>query len=95
MGLLVSQGDDGSVFPVHVVPRGRRNEVVGLYGDALKVRLTAPPVQGKANRALREFLAERLGVPTAQVEVISGHTSRHKRVRVWGVSGDEVRGLLD
>jgi len=67
---------------------------VGLHGNALKIRLVAPPVRGKANQALREFLAGRLGVSRSAVEILSGHTSRRKRVRVEGVSADAVRALL-
>jgi hypothetical protein len=69
--------------------------VVGLYGEALKVRLRAPPVGGKANEALRAFLANRLGVPVGAVEILSGHTSRRKVVRVAGVRPDQVHTLLD
>ena len=94
MTLLVTEGEEGCTFQVRVLPRSRRDEVVGLHGDALKVRLTAPPVRGKANRALREFLAERLGVSPSAVEILTGHTSRQKRVRVKGVSADAVRALL-
>jgi uncharacterized protein (TIGR00251 family) len=80
---LVSQGEDGCVFPVHVMPRGRQDGVVGLYGDALKVRLTAPPVQGKANQALREFLAELgLGVPRAS-GCACGVCRAMKSMRCW------------
>lgn len=95
MTLLVTEGEDGCTFQVRVLPRGRRDQVVGLHGDALKVRLTAPPVKGKANRALQEFLAGRLGVSRSAVEILSGHTSRHKRVRVRNVSADAVRALLN
>ena len=94
MTLLVTEGEDGCTFQVRVLPRSRRDQVVGLHGDALKVRLTAPPVKGKANRALQEFLAGRLGVSRSAVEILSGHTSRHKRVRVRNVSADAVRALL-
>jgi len=93
--LRVNEGEDGCTFGVHVVPRSQRNAVVGLYGEALRVRVKAPPVGGKANRALRAFLAERLGVPTEAVEVISGHASRHKVVRVRGVRAEQVRALLE
>ena len=79
---------------MRVLPRSRRDEVAGAHGDALKVRLTAPPVRGKANRALREFLADQLGVSTSDVEILTGHTSRQKRVRVMGVSADAVHALL-
>ena len=94
MTLEVSAGKEGCTFRVHVMPRGRRDEVVGLYGDSLKVRLTAPPVKGKANQALREFLANRLDVSTSAVEILSGHASRQKRVRVKGISADAVRALI-
>ncbi len=94
MTLLVTEGKEGCTFQVRAVPRSRRDEVVGLYGDALKIRLTAPPERGKANQALQEFLAGRLGVSLSDVEIISGHTSRRKRVRVRGVSADAIRALL-
>ncbi|RLC59990.1 MAG: YggU family protein [Chloroflexi bacterium] len=94
MTLRVIEEEGGCTFQVRVLPRGRRNEVVGLHGEALKIRLTAPPERGKANRALCEFLAERLGVPLSDIEILSGHTSRQKRVRVAGVSADVIRALL-
>lgn len=94
MVLQVEEDGEGCVFYVRVTPRGRRDEVTGLVGDALKVRLTAPPVEGKANLALQRFLAARLGVSLADVEVLSGHTSRRKRVRVRGVPADAVRALV-
>jgi uncharacterized protein (TIGR00251 family) len=93
MALQVGEDKEGCTFRVRVIPRGRREEIVGLHGDALKVRLTAPPVEGKANYALQVFLAGRLGVPLSAVEILGGHTSRQKRVRVAGVSADAVRAL--
>lgn len=90
----VVERDGGCTFRVHVVPRGRREEVVGRHGDALKVRLTAPPVDGKANQALQEFLAERLGVAPSAVRILGGHTSRNKRVRVVGIPAGAVCALL-
>ncbi len=95
MALPVIEGKEGCTFRVRVSPRSRRDEVVGLHGDALKIRLTAPPVRGKANRALREFLAGQLGIPPSAVEILAGHTSRQKRVRVVGVSVEAVHALLD
>ena len=85
---------EGVSFAVKVVPRGKRNEIVGVEGDALKVRLTAPPVEGKANAALVEFLAEVLGVRRANVEIVAGETSRRKIVRVCGVEVEAVREKL-
>lgn len=95
MALRINEGRGGCAFYVRVVPRSRRDEVVGLHGDALKIRLISPPVRGKANRALRAFLGKCLGVPASAVEVLSGHTSRQKRVRVYGVSATAVRALLE
>ena len=95
MTLQVTEGKSGCVFQVRVVPRSRQEKVVGLHGDALKIRLTAPPEKGKANRALQEFLAGRLGVSRSDVEILSGHTSRHKRVRVENVSAGAIHALLD
>jgi uncharacterized protein (TIGR00251 family) len=95
MTLQVVEEKGGCTFRVHVVPRGGREEVVGLYGDALKVRLAAPPEKGKANSALQRFLANRLGTCASGVEILSGHTSRQKRVHVAGVSAAAVLALLD
>jgi uncharacterized protein (TIGR00251 family) len=95
VALLVTEREDGAIFRVRVLPRSRRDEVVGLHGDALKIRLVAPPVEGKANRALQEFLARRLGVPRSAVEILSGHASRQKRVRVASVSAAAIRALLN
>ncbi len=95
MTLPVIEGKEGCTFRVRVSPRSRRDEVVGLHGDALKIRLTAPPVRGKANRALLKFLAGQLSISPSDVEIIAGHTSRQKRVRVMGVSVEAVHALLD
>jgi uncharacterized protein (TIGR00251 family) len=95
MALPVTEREEGAIFRVRVLPRSRRDEVVGLHGEALKIRLMAPPVEGKANRALQEFLAGRLGVSRSAVEILSGHASRQKRVRVAGVSAAAIRALLN
>jgi hypothetical protein len=85
---------DGVVLTVHAAPRARRSEVAGLHGDALKIRLAAPPVDGKANRELVRFLAERLGRPAVALRVLAGETGRHKRVAVAGVTPDQARNAL-
>jgi uncharacterized protein (TIGR00251 family) len=88
--LRIAEDVEGCSFSVHVIPRSRREEVIGLYGDALKVRVMAPPVDGRANTALCLFLAEKLGVSKDAVKVLSGHSSRHKRIRVIGVTAKRV-----
>lgn len=70
---------------MHVVPRARETALAGRHGDALKIRLAAPPVDGAANDELVRFLAERLGVPRAAVTITAGYGGRRKTVRIDGV----------
>ena len=70
------------IIHVRIQPRASHNEIVGPMGDALKIRLTSPPVDGKANEHLRRYLSDICGVTKSQVTVISGDTSRMKRVRI-------------
>jgi uncharacterized protein (TIGR00251 family) len=88
------QGSDGEItLTLHIQPGARKTECAGLYGDALKIRLAAPPVDGKANAALLAFIAERLGCPRAAVVLKSGQTSRRKVVAVSGCTVDVVARL--
>jgi len=84
----------GATFAVKVHPRGKKNAITGEIGDALKVSLTAPPVDGKANQACIEFFAKLLKVPRSSVTIASGQSSRNKVIRVAGVSAEEVRNRL-
>jgi uncharacterized protein (TIGR00251 family) len=85
---------DGAVsFMVRVQPRASRDEIVGVYQDGLKIRLTAPPVDDRANEALRKLLASRLKVPLAAVRIASGERSRTKRVEVHGVTAAMIHSL--
>jgi uncharacterized protein (TIGR00251 family) len=87
---------DGTVsFSVRVQPRASRNEIVGKHEDALKIRLTAPPVDDRANEALRKLLASRLKVPLAAVRIASGERSRTKRVEIFGVTAAIILALAD
>lgn len=92
--LNITSAAGGSAFPVHVVPRSRKNEISGRYGQAVKIRLTAPPVEGKANEALIEFLAKRLDVPKRTIEILSGASSRNKVVCVLGLTPPELEARL-
>jgi uncharacterized protein (TIGR00251 family) len=80
-------------FNVHVQPRAFRSEIVGLHGDALKVRVAAPPVDGAANDALIELLADALGIARAAVRIVSGATSRGKVVEVDGANVENIGRL--
>ena len=90
----ITEAEGGVTFAVRVVPRASKDEIVGIHGDALRIRLTAPPVEGRANEALIAFLAQRLGVRKSQVEIVAGATSRRKMIRVIGVSAHEVEERL-
>ena len=95
-GFVVDARAAGRVrFAVRVQPRASRTEVVGVHGGALKVRLRAPPVDGAANEALVDYLAEQLGVPRRAVRVVAGAASRAKTVEVDGADAGRVRGLAD
>ncbi len=84
----------GVTLSVRIQPRASKNELVRLENGGLKIRLTAPPVDGAANEALVRFLADRFSVAKSQVELVSGHTSRDKIVRVSGVSSADAESLL-
>jgi uncharacterized protein len=90
----VHQHDSEISFQVRVHARAKKSAITGQIGDALKVALTAPPVDGKANAACIEFLAKLLKVPRSSVTITSGETSRNKVVRVSGLSAQEVRSRL-
>lgn len=86
---------DGLTFAVRALPRSSRNEVVGLQDDgALKVKLTAPPVEGAANKALIKFLSGRLGVSKSSITIVSGQTGRNKVVRVDGITQADIERLI-
>lgn len=85
---------DGVVLSLHIQPGAKRTETAGLHGEALKIRLAAPPVDGKANDALIAFLAKTLGVPKACVDLVAGQSSRAKRVRVAGVGAAAAAAAL-
>ena len=75
---------DAIILALHVQPGAKRSETAGLHGNALKIRLAAPPIEGRANEALVKFIAELFGVPLRNVELLRGAQSRHKMVKVTG-----------
>jgi uncharacterized protein len=90
----IAAGDEGVAFYVQVQPRASRDAIEGEYADALKIRLTAPPVDDRANEALVRLLAERLNVPRAAVRIVAGEKSRRKRVVVAGLKREQVLALI-
>ncbi len=91
----VSAIEAGVRFAVRVQPRASKNEVAGIHGRALKIRLQAPPVDGAANDALVSFLADLLGVSRRSVRIISGDSSRNKTVEVDGVTAQLIQQLTE
>jgi uncharacterized protein len=79
---------------VRVTPRAGRDGIVAWQDSELHVRLKAPPVEGQANEGLKRFLARQLRVPASAVEIVGGATARHKRVRIEGLTMDEIRTRL-
>lgn len=93
MKTCVSKHEDG-VVTIKVVPRAAKTAVEGCWGEAVKIRLKAPPVEGRANKALLEFLAKKLQTKVSCLEVVTGETARLKRIRVIGMTEEAVRKVL-
>jgi uncharacterized protein (TIGR00251 family) len=91
----ITEKDDALSFTVHVHPRASRDEIDGEWQDGLKIRLTAPPVDDRANEALRRLLAARLKVPLSAVRIAAGQGSRNKRVEIRGVTAAMILALAD
>ena len=94
MSSYLQSSENGVIINVYVQPRASKNEVVGLQGGELKLRLTSPPVEGAANKLCREFLAKLLGVAKGRVTLVTGDKSRHKRLLARGVSLEQARQIL-
>jgi uncharacterized protein (TIGR00251 family) len=90
----IQESARGITFAIKVHPRARKNAITGMVGDALKLALTAPPVDGKANQAVIEFFAELFAIPRSSVTIASGETSRNKIVRIAGVSKEVTEQKL-
>jgi len=91
----LSDGKRGAALAIRVTPRARRDEIVEVLADqTIKIRLTAPPVEGKANQALIEFLAKILGVPEAKIEIIAGATGRDKLVSILDMKSEVAQARI-
>jgi uncharacterized protein (TIGR00251 family) len=91
---FLSFQDTAVLLSIKVQPRARRNELAGILGSELKIRVTAPPVDSAANEAVLEFLAETLGLPLRQVTLVRGRTSTHKMIRIDGLDATVAAGRL-
>lgn len=91
----ISDCHEGCIIAIRAAPRASRNQIQGLYGDTLKIRLKAPPVDGKANKELVAFMAECMGIPTQQLELLTGDHGRLKRILVRNRTALSVREQLN
>lgn len=91
---FISQAEQGVIMNVHIQPRASRTECVGLHGNALKFRISAPPTEGLANDALCGYLGKAFRIAKGSVVICSGHEARQKRVLLKGVSPEQVKEVL-
>jgi uncharacterized protein (TIGR00251 family) len=92
--IAIHESARGITFAVKVHPRARKNAITGVAGDALKLAINAPPVDGKANQAVIEFFADLFAIPRSSITIASGETSRNKIVRISGLSRGAVEQRL-
>jgi uncharacterized protein (TIGR00251 family) len=86
--------EEAILLKIHLLPRAFRDEICGLHGNAIRVKVTAPPIEGKANKALRRFFAEKLNLAVEQIEIVAGERSRDKTLRISGLSRVEIQRAL-
>lgn len=91
---FLRQQSDGVLLAIKLQPRASKNEISGALGEELKIKVTAPPVDAAANQALIELLAEALKCSRGQVQLVRGQTSRHKTIRIVGISAAEIASRL-
>lgn len=84
----------GAVLQLRVIPRASHTKFDGIYGDAVKMRLQAPPVDGKANKALVQYLHKTTGIPSSAMEVLSGETGRNKRLLFMGITPEDLAAMI-
>ncbi len=95
MPYLSENKDGDAVLSLYIQPKSSKNSFCGLHGDEMKLAITAPPVDGKANKAVQAFLAKFFKVAKSEVVLVSGQQSRHKRFVIKGVGGDEARQRIE
>jgi uncharacterized protein (TIGR00251 family) len=91
---IISEKTEGCILKCWIQPRSSRNVFVGIHGDALKIALTTPPVDGKANKELVKFLAKYLKLPKSSIQFLAGETSRSKTLLIAGLSKEKLISIL-
>ena len=90
----IKETADGVILQVHVVPRSAKSEVAGVQGDALKLRIAAPPVEGQANKECIRFLSDILGIRKKQVVIVGGSKSKNKTIAIEGIRKKDIEALI-
>lgn len=93
MSVTLNEQENSLVFQALIQPRASKNAIVGEHGGALKIRLTAPPVDGAANKMCLKFLAKWLGLPKSSLTIVAGETSRNKRIRIMLSDSDKLEEM--
>jgi len=91
---MFKQTDEGVEISLYIQPKASKTEIIGEHNGSLKIKIKAPPVDGQANAEVIEFLSKALGIPKRQVEFLKGDKSREKKVRILGLSLEQVRSAL-
>ena len=94
MELSIKETENGVLFAAIIQPRSSENMITGIHGDALKIKLTAPPVDGAANKLCVKFLASVLGLPSSDIEIIKGHSGRKKKIFVRSVTREYLESKI-
>ncbi|MDD5476331.1 MAG: DUF167 domain-containing protein [Syntrophales bacterium] len=92
--LQITETEKGVIFSIRVIPRSSRAGIAGIHGGSLKIRITAPPLEGRANEACISFLADLFRVPKGSVEILGGSKTKNKRVFVAGITKGIVESLI-
>jgi len=92
--LFLKQTETGVLFKIMVLPRSSRNEIAGVQDGILRLKITAPPIEGRANEECLRFLSEALGIKKARITIVGGHKARRKTVSIEGLNGTDLMALI-
>jgi uncharacterized protein (TIGR00251 family) len=94
MPYLTAKGDQQVILDLYVQPKASRTRITGLHDGSIKLTITAPPIEGKANSQVTTFMAKLFKIPKSSITLMSGHQGRHKRIAIAGITQDEIRRIL-
>lgn len=92
--ISIKEGPEGIIFNLRVIPRSSRCEITGIQNDALKLKITAPPVEGKANEECIRFLSDQLGIKKNRIAIKAGHKSKNKTIAISGITKDDLISII-